>query len=1269
MNPDLPQKKNYRLKKILVISIGILMLLLAGVHFWIREYAEDVLSGIVHARSGGKLKLEVSKVKYNYRTHHLLLKNAEFSNTDTTGEKNYYRFSIPELNLSLHSIWRLLIKKELLIDTIELDGPEVAIRNGSDISREKVSLSSAMGEVYNAVEQALNTLRIKSLKIQNAGFSLINIPERPADTLRITDISLYLDNLNISQDEDPEKLLFSENVRFTTRNQHLKLPDGLHTISFKSFHIDLKEQMVFLDSASISTPNDDSTQVDMNIFFDTLRITNLGFRELYTEKLIKADSLHCIRPTIQLSLAELPDTLKQKRDINEVIKRLATDMDIGYIEIRNASTHVISERVKGTTSFSSQGDNIEIKKLVLNSESPDPVSVDYFKLAVHNYETYTPDSAYVIRFDSVQFINNSLGLYNFYIATTPGNPSLPNRVHIIPHFELKNISWYDLVFAKKIVADQAILHDPVIHYTPPRTRKTKESSLYNSFDAINDIMFLDSIKMRNGSVNIAIPEKLSLIIRGINGDVDSKKLLEAGNHQEIEASFNNFDFAETRITTPALTAIFNNGRFNGETESFIAEKLTVINSLKTISIFAEDVFTQQLQLDSLHQLSAQHLKWKNATISYKFNQQEEKKKNKIESITVHHLEGNNTLFDIQGEKVALSGFLHNLKADKMIQDQDETLSFRSLSATGEHLFLKSGYHIKAEKFKLAHLAPSELENVTVTDPEDSSSLHISAPQITYQTDINKLLKKNIWLNDINVSSPVIKVKSTVVRKKDSLKPQKGFPLISIGNLAIQNPVLDLKLPAFHMYSPGKDDSTRSMVTGKIFISGVNTTENTLTVNSVVANGNDLRLFTNERAGKFVSLDGSGMHMSNVRLSKIDEVWEAGAVVERFGANRIQLQHADSEILMDGWIGPIRFSSETELDFYSILKDNPDLKFTSAKGRYTTSNTSVQWNNFNFHQDQHQATIDALDIRPVETWEEWAKRSQSQSDYITFHSEKLWLKGFDPVQYLEDSTLRLTQLVINKPYITSYRDKRLPFPHGSIKKLPVDLIKSVPFNLEIGRIDLEEGQIIYEEMNDKTSLAGRVVFNDVHALLTQIKNHDRNQSDSFDVIASADLLGSLPINMNFRQSYSDTLSGFTLSANAGEIQVVALNPLLKPLAGLTLGSGHLESMEMNVTGNQNYAAGKMLLNYQHLKIANITTGNQQKGLKGSIMRFVVNNFVIKKNNKHKEGLIYFERNKERSVFNYLVKITLSGIATNVGMKKNRKVKKILDATPGAENKIY
>src|SRR5258706_10156793 len=56
--------------------------------------------------------------------------------------------------------------------------------------------------------------------------------------------------------------------------------------------------------------------------------------------------------------------------------------------------------------------------------------------------------------------------------------------------------------------------------------------------------------------------------------------------------------------------------------------------------------------------------------------------------------------------------------------------------------------------------------------------------------------------------------------------------------------------------------------------------------------------------------------------------------------------------------------------------------------------------------------------------------------------------------------------------------------------------------------------------------------------------------------------------------------------------------------------------------------------------------------------LLNTFVLKTNNYERIGLIYFERLKDRSFYNYMNKIIFSGVATSIGATKNSRYRKSL-----------
>src|SRR5207244_1473059 len=114
----------------------------------------------------------------------------------------------------------------------------------------------------------------------------------------------------------------------------------------------------------------------------------------------------------------------------------------------------------------------------------------------------------------------------------------------------------------------------------------------------------------------------------------------------------------------------------------------------------------------------------------------------------------------------------------------------------------------------------------------------------------------------------------------------------------------------------------------------------------------------------------------------------------------------------------------------------------------------------------------------------------------------------------------------------------------------------------------------------------------------------------------------------------------------------LNPVLRALASAELRSGILDSLDMEVSGHDHHAVGVMHMAYHDLKIRVIKPNTTRKTIMTVLMTFAVNTLVKNKNTKHR-GLVYFKRLRDRSAVNYLVKITMNGVVSSVGLKSNKK----------------
>jgi hypothetical protein len=144
-----------------------------------------------------------------------------------------------------------------------------------------------------------------------------------------------------------------------------------------------------------------------------------------------------------------------------------------------------------------------------------------------------------------------------------------------------------------------------------------------------------------------------------------------------------------------------------------------------------------------------------------------------------------------------------------------------------------------------------------------------------------------------------------------------------------------------------------------------------------------------------------------------------------------------------------------------------------------------------------------------------------------------------------------------------------------------------------------------------------------------------------------------IQVTVKESYTDTLSGFLIAAHADHAPFSILNPVLVPLLNVKLSSGILDTLSFNAIGAEDLALGTMNMHYRDLRIRLVKDGDPNHStLWQKTISFFANTFIIKNNNTHRKGLIYYKRDN-RPFVNYVVKMTLSGILSSVGAKSNRK----------------
>jgi hypothetical protein len=273
----------------------------------------------------------------------------------------------------------------------------------------------------------------------------------------------------------------------------------------------------------------------------------------------------------------------------------------------------------------------------------------------------------------------------------------------------------------------------------------------------------------------------------------------------------------------------------------------------------------------------------------------------------------------------------------------------------------------------------------------------------------------------------------------------------------------------------------------------------------------------------------------------------------------------------------------------------------------------------------------------------------RSDYIKIKTGNISAGPVDIDRYITDTLLDWGVIKVHNIDFSDYRDQTLPIQPDIKRLLPVMSFKKIAVPFSADTIKVINSNVEYEEINEKTGLAGKILVNRLNASFANVRNANALPDDSLGITATAYLNDALLTKLSVTQSYADTSGGFKMQLQIDGADMKKLNSTLKPLALAEINSGQLDTLYMTITGNDDHAYGQMKMVYKDFKVTLYKMKNGKLASPG-FFNFL-GNFII--NNKNKDySLVYFRRWKDRSAVNYLLKITLNGVMNSIGLKKNK-----------------
>lgn len=1251
-------KRFFLLKKWQKITIYILIfLLIVGVvlYQYAIRHAATLLEELVHNKSDGKVALKVNNVKFRWAKNTVLLNNSHLYNTERDTDNTKYDFHIQQLSLNMTDVFALIFDDNISITNISLLKPRIVVETNLLPTDSSVQFSTEAGNVFSSIQNGLKAIQVDRFNITDGSFSLIQYKDTIPVMINLSQFNLKIDNFDPANISDETKL-FSDNIYFETFDQNLIFPDGKYKLQFQKLSIGTENQFIQLDSCTIANVHKNIKKGDVQLYFDVLRLTNIDFRELYENDFIIADSMFGKNAALdlQLNLAEKNNQFT----LDSLLTNIGVDIQLKYVGVENLSTKIQTTKQGKVADFSTNGDDISIQNLQIRSEGDKPFEIDRFEMAVREYVSYTVDSLYQFKFDSIKIVNSSIVLSNLNVSSYK-NPNVRERYQV-PQFVLNDLDWEELLVNQHLRAKNATLYQPELYFNQfVKNTKGDSKSVYEVFSDIRQFIYMDNITILDGNLEIHSFNNTSFLFEDISCNVSIFELLRAESSSMIESSVQAFQFEKGTLKAAGLNLNTFNVVYNTEDTYFHIDSLFLADSTSQLKIDAYKVWLHGPNFDEFNSfLHLDSLKWEKGNLAYQKGI--EKDKPFPISVFINYIQGQKTSFDLEYTQ-NIQGYLNQINAFNLEVNEEKIFKIQQVDANGEHLnIFDDKVLIFTKEFVISDHAASKFKNLEFTMYNNPDTLKVLADEIDFLPGNTNLKDKIFEVERLALYEPTV-VYDIYPKTKINLEANIDTIEFLFKDLVFINPQITYNVHYTTridniIWESNNKTQTDSLSIKNGFMkldSNIN-----LSIQSLHLNGDDITI--NQSFGiDFTYLSQPiKATVKALDLTKAygEKKWKWQAYFENFehkgiGIGSIGLEDANL-LISEGSYQSLWLKSDWK-DVFTALSNNPSFKAKIGASAFEEVNHIIEWDSVYYNATGNYLDIFQFKYQPSVSLTEFLKTLKYQTDYLICEIPQMKMIGIEWVNDKDEWRTHIASLLIKNMNFSAYRDKHAVLDTTAYKKLPVEMVKGLDFPFYIKEAHLQNATATYSELGWNKVDTGVIKFEQLNAQIKNIKNLNYHIEDSLVILAKAQLFNQIPVELFLRESYTDIEKGFKAALFLGKGNLKTLNAPLLSLANLGIKKGNLEDLNINVVANADYAWGKTLMRYKNLQVR---VNQKNRKSFSPIKTILANAFVLSNKNKKQEKIVFVERLKDRSIFNYLVKIVFDAATTSIGVKNDKNNKK-------------
>lgn len=408
-----------------------------------------------------------------------------------------------------------------------------------------------------------------------------------------------------------------------------------------------------------------------------------------------------------------------------------------------------------------------------------------------------------------------------------------------------------------------------------------------------------------------------------------------------------------------------------------------------------------------------------------------------------------------------------------------------------------------------------------------------------------------------------------------------------------------------------------------------------------------------------SLDISDKSRADQEGKDYDQV-----AVNRISFNKVSFQNKDS------------YSDSTRLfirdlfvfgDGFTLSKEdleNPEALFRVDNIEGYMDQAVVHTNEFrnalyakdlSFNTSEEKIDIGQIIIENKLERYEYMDQFEKETDWIELERGSVTLEGMDFQSYFREGALKVRELRVNDMRLVVFRDKRKPDNLDHRPKMVHTILRDLPIELDIQKVNINNGYVSYEERPENDApRSGLIFFDNVEASITGMTNarEQLEKSDEMILEAQGRLIGQGMIDLKVNYFLNDTTGKFNMEGSIGSMDLAGLNDIIEPSTKVSLKQGKVNNVFFNLSANDKEGAGDLIVKYEDLEIEILDKDfGHDQNIFQKIGSFLANKLVIKSSNPDKKGElkeadIYYLKKPQNSIFKYWWELVLSGLKSTL-----------------------